>query len=170
MMFADARAQAQVASQMEASRGDSNASRLVLLLHTCLQESQLCIDNIATADRLAEELKKEHQPLVMKGRYASSFKTQFSWLMRKWGITYWRSPAYNLTRMLMTSLIALFYGTMYLNKGKLRKTGEGFLAGLQSYLVIAHPIQRHVQCGGPQGCMLQLKLSRSFLSLAGSCN
>ena len=45
-------------------------------------------------------------------------------LMKKWSIMYWRSPAYNLTRFLMTTLIALFYGTMYLQKGHLPKSGQ----------------------------------------------
>lgn len=44
-------------------------------------------------------------------------------LMKKWSTMYWRSPAYNLTRFLMTTLIALFYGTMYLQKGHLPKSG-----------------------------------------------
>lgn len=39
---------------------------------------------------------------------------------------YWRSPAYNLTRLAMTTLIALFYGTMYLQKGHLPTTGLFF--------------------------------------------
>ena len=47
-------------------------------------------------------------------------------LMKKWGIMYWRSPAYNLTRFLMTTLIALFYGTMYLHKGHLPSSGQPF--------------------------------------------
>ncbi len=46
-------------------------------------------------------------------------------LMKKWSTMYWRSPAYNLTRFLMTTLIALFYGTMYLQKGHLPKSGMG---------------------------------------------
>ena len=45
-------------------------------------------------------------------------------LMKKWSVMYWRSPAYNLTRFLMTTLIALFYGTMYLQKGHIPKSGE----------------------------------------------
>ena len=44
-------------------------------------------------------------------------------LMKKWAVMYWRSPAYNLTRFLMTTLIALFYGTMYLQKGHLPASG-----------------------------------------------
>ncbi len=49
-------------------------------------------------------------------------------LMKKWSTMYWRSPAYNLTRFLMTTLIALFYGTMYLQKGHLPKSGMGYPA------------------------------------------
>lgn len=45
-------------------------------------------------------------------------------LMKKWAVMYWRSPAYNLTRFLMTTLIALFYGTMYLQKGRLPASGS----------------------------------------------
>lgn len=45
-------------------------------------------------------------------------------LSKKWAVMYWRSPAYNLTRFLMTTLIALFYGTMYLKKGHLPASGS----------------------------------------------
>lgn len=51
-------------------------------------------------------------------------------LMKKWAVMYWRSPAYNLTRFLMTTLIALFYGTMYLQKGHLPASGTTPLPSL----------------------------------------
>ena len=52
-----------------------------------------------------------------------SLMLQMYALMKKWSIMYWRSPAYNLTRFLMTALIALFYGPMYLQTGHLPKSG-----------------------------------------------
>jgi ABC-2 type transporter len=57
------------------------------------------------------------------GQYATSHRTQFVWLMKKFWIGYWRSPAYNLTRMIMTVAISIFYGTMYLNQGSIPSTG-----------------------------------------------
>lgn len=57
-------------------------------------------------------------------------------LMKKWAVMYWRSPAYNLTRFLMTTLIALFYGTMYLQKGHLPASGSALPCALTCPLSI----------------------------------
>lgn len=38
-------------------------------------------------------------------------------------LAYWRSPSYNLTRMLMTLLICLFYGTVFWGRGRMPSEG-----------------------------------------------
>ena len=65
-----------------------------------------------------------HSECFMWGSTKRGCVVQLFELMKKWGLMYWRSPAYNLTRFLMTTLIALFYGTMYLQKGHLPTSGS----------------------------------------------
>lgn len=43
--------------------------------------------------------------------------TQIIWLTKKFWITYWRDPAFNGMRFLMTILISLVLGTLYLGVG-----------------------------------------------------
>ena len=38
-------------------------------------------------------------------------------------LSYWRSPSYNLTRLLLTLAICIFYGTMFLGRGRLPTDG-----------------------------------------------
>mmetsp|Transcript_4643 Transcript_4643/g.13342 ORF Transcript_4643/g.13342 Transcript_4643/m.13342 type:complete len:1521 (-) Transcript_4643:659-5221(-) len=69
------------------------------------------------ADQLAEQLVKTHEPLKTASTYATPIRRQFLVLCHKFFVIYWRSPAYNVTRVFMTCLIALLYGAMYFNKG-----------------------------------------------------
>ena len=59
----------------------------------------------------------------MAGEYATSRFTQLVALARKFRLAYWRSPSYNLTRMLMTLLICLFYGTVFWGRGRVPAGG-----------------------------------------------
>ena len=44
---------------------------------------------------------------------------QYVECLRKNNITYWRSPTYNMnSRLVMTIIIALVLGTLYLNQGQ----------------------------------------------------
>jgi hypothetical protein len=88
------------------------------------QASQLYQENEALIERLVSQGQAEGKRLTVKGRYATSAATQFLTLARKYRLSYWRSPSYNLTRMLMTLLISLFYGTMYLGRGRVPTTGK----------------------------------------------
>ena len=46
--------------------------------------------------------------------------------LKKYFAFYWRAPHYNMTRIVMTLLIALLYGLIYLNEGKaVREGSEG---------------------------------------------
>ncbi|KAK9807392.1 hypothetical protein WJX73_000014 [Symbiochloris irregularis] len=100
-------------------------------------ESELSKQNAAMVERLALEGAKEHKPLAMSSQYAASFTTQVSALMSKWLTSYWRSPNYNLVRLSMTLVIALFYGTMYWHKGKMPSQGAT-IANVQNVLGVQY--------------------------------
>ncbi len=89
-----------------------------------LQASQLWRDNEALIEELARQGEAEGAKLALKGTFATRRGTQFVALARKYRLSYWRSPSYNLTRMIMTLLICLFYGTMFYGRGRLPTTGE----------------------------------------------
>lgn len=94
----------------------------------CAQASQLFRDNAALVERLAAQGAADPGGrLSLKGTYSTHRRTQFVALARKYRLSYWRSPSYNLTRMLMTLLICLFYGTMFWRRGRLPKDGVPFL-------------------------------------------
>ena len=61
--------------------------------------------------------------LKVAGKYATSRFTQLVALARKFRLAYWRSPSYNLMRMLMTLLISLFYGSVFWRRGQLPSQG-----------------------------------------------
>ena len=61
--------------------------------------------------------------LRVAGKYATSRFTQLVALARKFRLAYWRSPSYNLMRMLMTLLISLFYGSVFWRRGQLPSQG-----------------------------------------------
>ncbi len=75
-------------------------------------------------DHLIAEGQEEEAQLKVAGTYATSRFTQLVALARKFRLAYWRSPSYNLTRMLMTLLICLFYGTVFWGRGRVPATGE----------------------------------------------
>ncbi|BDA47962.1 ABC transporter G family member 36 [Coccomyxa sp. Obi] len=85
--------------------------------------SELHRQNEALIEELARQGKQQGSRLSLKGTYATRRSTQFVALARKYRLSYWRSPSYNLTRMLMTLLICLFYGTMFWGRGRLPATG-----------------------------------------------
>eukprot|EP00887_Chlorella_sp_A99_P006759 scaffold3.g6759.t1 len=90
--------------------------------------SELAAANAAKAARLAEEGRAAHEPLALATRYAAPPSMQRAVLMHKWLRVYWRSPDYNWVRLSMTVVIALIYGLMYLNEGKLDPAGVGIQA------------------------------------------
>ncbi|CAL8463057.1 g2591 [Coccomyxa elongata] len=85
--------------------------------------SELHEQNEALIEELARQGKQQGSRLNLKGTYATKRGTQFVALARKYRLSYWRSPSYNLTRMLMTLLICLFYGTMFWGRGRLPRDG-----------------------------------------------
>ena len=117
-----------------------------------LQASQLWRDNEALIEELARQGEAEGAKLALKGTFATRRGTQFVALARKYRLSYWRSPSYNLTRMIMTLLICLFYGTMFYGRGRLPTTGEinpfQFLVQTQIQKKAAPEIQAVAACSG----------------------
>ena len=73
--------------------------------------------------------------LKVSGTYATSRFTQLVALARKFRLAYWRSPSYNLMRMLMTLLICLFYGSVFWGRGRLPSEGAFWCCAVQAWNV-----------------------------------
>lgn len=61
---------------------------------------------------------QDTKPLSLDSKYATSYGMQARELLRKYFLFYWRAPHYNFVRVLMTLIIALIYGLIYLNAGE----------------------------------------------------
>jgi ABC-type multidrug transport system permease subunit len=55
-------------------------------------------------------------PLAFETRYAAPFSVQLQACMKKATINYWRSPNYNFTRMFISVLVALVFGSVFHGK------------------------------------------------------
>ena len=89
-----------------------------------MQASELYRENEELIEHLIREGREGGAELRVQGAYATNRFTQLAALARKFRLAYWRSPSYNLTRMLMTLLICLFYGTVFWGRGRLPTEGE----------------------------------------------
>ena len=89
-----------------------------------MQASELYRENEELIEHLIREGREANAQLRVQGMYATNRFTQLAALARKFRLAYWRSPSYNLTRMLMTLLICLFYGTVFWGRGRLPAEGE----------------------------------------------
>ncbi|KAI3428353.1 hypothetical protein D9Q98_006733 [Chlorella vulgaris] len=90
---------------------------------TIYAESELCRSNRANMERLAAEGKKAFEPLRLSSTYATSWNMQRAVLTQKFFKIYWRSPNYNFVRFLMTLMIAIILGLVYLGEGDLDPAG-----------------------------------------------
>jgi hypothetical protein len=82
---------------------------------------QQCVDKM---ESLVSESLQSTSPLTMDAVYATSYSTQARQLLRKYFAYYWRAPHYNFVRVIMTLIIALIYGLIYLNEGKSVHSGS----------------------------------------------
>lgn len=57
-------------------------------------------------------------PIAFTSQYASGMLTQLQVLLWRGFTVYWRSPSYNLVRMMVTIIMALVIGTFYWNMGQ----------------------------------------------------
>jgi ABC-type multidrug transport system ATPase subunit/ABC-type multidrug transport system permease subunit len=101
---------------------------------TLYQESELRQRNEARMDELAAKGAKEHEPLSMTSRYATSYSTQRTMLLHKFFIQYWRNPNYNAVRFFMTTCIGLILGLVYLNQGDLTSGEEASVSTVQNIM------------------------------------
>ena len=85
--------------------------------------SKLWQQNEALAEALIAQGRAGGAPLSVRGSFATRRWSQFVTLARKYRLSYWRSPSYNLTRLLLTLAICIFYGTMFLGRGRLPTDG-----------------------------------------------
>lgn len=88
--------------------------------------SDLKTRNDQEGDAIVARTRDDSSELKIESRYATSFSTQVKMTLKKYFAFYWRAPHYNMTRIVMTLLIALLYGLIYLNEGKaVREGSEG---------------------------------------------
>jgi ABC-type multidrug transport system ATPase subunit/ABC-type multidrug transport system permease subunit len=79
--------------------------------------SELAARNAARVDALARAHADAPPPLRFASRHARRPAAQFRLLLARNAATYWRSPSYNLVRAVMTVVIALFFGTVFWQRG-----------------------------------------------------
>lgn len=84
------------------------------------QASDLCKRNAEEADRLAKASLEGSKPLTLSSTYAVSRAQQARILLKHFLISYWRSPSYNLVRMVVTVLVGIILGTLFRNAGEIR--------------------------------------------------
>ena len=68
--------------------------------HT-VQASQMAKNNAALTKQLAPELRAKHKPLS-QSRYSVGLIKQFQAILTNFTRIYWRSPSYNMSRLVMT--------------------------------------------------------------------
>ena len=73
---------------------------------------------------IAAQSAESSGELTIESRYATSFSTQCKMTLKKYFAFYWRAPHYNLTRIVMTLIIAVLYGLVYLNAAKPVRDGS----------------------------------------------
>ena len=95
----------------------------------------VCLSKVAGHHLLRPDLAFLPVQLKVSGTYATSRFTQLVALARKFRLAYWRSPSYNLMRMLMTLLICLFYGTVFWGRGRLPSEGAYRCYAVQAWSV-----------------------------------
>jgi len=66
-------------------------------------------------------------PLAFTSRYAASYGMQLRMLLKRGLVNYWRSPNYNVLRAIVTIVIGIVFGTLFLNRGEKRDTMLGLL-------------------------------------------
>ncbi|XVE79409.1 hypothetical protein DITRI_Ditri14bG0056300 [Diplodiscus trichospermus] len=67
------------------------------------------------------------QPLKFSSTYSQNQLTQFLICLRKQNLVYWRSPHYNLVRLIFTTVCALIFGSVFWDIGSQRDTTKGLM-------------------------------------------
>jgi ABC-type multidrug transport system ATPase subunit/ABC-type multidrug transport system permease subunit len=98
---------------------DAAASAARVDFGAAFRDSALSARNAARVAAL-ERSEANPPPLRFASRHARRPATQFRLLLARNFATYWRSPSYNLVRAVMTVVIALFFGTVFWQRGTRR--------------------------------------------------
>eukprot|EP01034_Spumella_vulgaris_P047481 gene47481-biopygen33234 len=122
--------------------GTGNANATITDFHACYKQSAMCEANTTHIDVLCPETEDEgeisaivrdeldlesgvevyHQESqklarhVHPSKYNASYWVQFTVLMRRFLLSYWRSPTYNVARMIVNVVIALIFSSTYSNQ------------------------------------------------------
>jgi len=75
-------------------------------------ESTLRDDNLALIDKFCSSAS-DSSLIAFPRKYATSLQTQIREVTRRTVTMYWRSPNYNLTRLMVSAVIALLFGKFY---------------------------------------------------------
>lgn len=78
--------------------------------------SDLCLRNRQDLDRLLESPSGLPCDRMLRGRFAAPMLVQLRACCRKAALNYWRSPNYNFSRMLISVLVAVVFGSVFHHK------------------------------------------------------
>ncbi|GBG34973.1 ABC transporter G family member 53 [Hondaea fermentalgiana] len=81
------------------------------------RESDLRRTNDEAIETLIQRNLEERRELHFDDGYASTFATQADQLMKRWWLSFWRNPGYNTTRVLVSVVIAIFFGFSFFRNG-----------------------------------------------------
>eukprot|EP00192_Tetraselmis_astigmatica_P001759 CAMPEP_0117657340 /NCGR_PEP_ID=MMETSP0804-20121206/5278_1 /TAXON_ID=1074897 /ORGANISM="Tetraselmis astigmatica, Strain CCMP880" /LENGTH=1545 /DNA_ID=CAMNT_0005463787 /DNA_START=295 /DNA_END=4932 /DNA_ORIENTATION=- len=101
---------------LDASAGEVEVQGKVLDFADLYELSPLKLQNDEEIER-EKEASRDRPGLTEGDAVSVPLLRQFVQLLRKNFRTYWRSPSYNITRMLVIALMALMYGSIYWQQG-----------------------------------------------------
>lgn len=78
-------------------------------------QSSLRDDNLALIEKFCSA-KSSDNLITFPHKYATGLKTQVREVTRRTVIMYWRSPSYNLVRLMVSGIIALLFGKFLVRK------------------------------------------------------
>lgn len=81
------------------------------------KEGELYQRQLAAAQVLVEEGKKQGPPLAVDSQFAQPLGKQFTMLFMRYLKNHWRTPTYSAVKLVMSLACALIYGTLYLLVG-----------------------------------------------------
>lgn len=80
------------------------------------RESNLCARNVENLERIVRTNIEDRPEIYFEHSYASTFSEQQELLLKRWVNAYWRNSSYNVARLIVAILIALFFGLSFLQK------------------------------------------------------
>ena len=99
--------------------------------------------------RLLVENRDPSQEMVYDDEFAASRKTRRDLVNTRMRTIYWRSPAYNRTRMIISVVIALLLGSVYLENWNPDSYTETELSSLLSTVFLSFIIVSRTDCLPP---------------------